>query len=575
MSQTFRALLAPLVAMWLLALCGLAAAQDFRPDLPAPRCHASSTMDKDFTDVLAQSNLWNCSGKDWSINSDRSYLFIGLHGREAPAPSYFTARLTRFQAITLIAVGTDGATTTRKLHESDMTLGTADWLMSAALPQSASPTAAIVVQVDKPRHTGMLSNARLTTAEQVSGGSVRQEVLIGILCGMLTMPLLFNFVFYLVLRARFLVWHALAVVCMLGQTLVTSGLINRFFDLSIMDISIWSVATFAVGIIAAMLFSADLIEPGKLDPIHRRLLRRSGLWVVGWSVVYLAAGGPLRPYAAPLYYASFLPLIALFIWVMAVARIRGSRAVYFQIAAWLPFMLTGGVRVISNLGATDVPLELQVEQHIALALEIVITTLGVADRLLIIRRERDRAWAEARTLQARAERDPLTGLLNRRGVEERFQELYLVGFRAMAVIDLDRFKDVNDSHGHAVGDEVLRAVAEALAPDGETVAVRMGGEEFLLLMSGDGSADEAERRRQAIPTRIAARVPGLDRMVTASMGFVEQPDDALRADFALLYAHCDRLLYEAKAAGRNRAMCEKMQSFATKRGRRLTKASAV
>jgi diguanylate cyclase (GGDEF)-like protein len=560
-------LFAPLLTLWLLAFCGPAAAQEYVPDMPAARCHTGSSSGENFVTVLAQPSRWNCSKKDWSINSDRAYLWIDLRGRTAPAPNYFTARLTRFESIKLIAIGTDGMIATRELREADMTLGTADWLMSAPLPKVASPTAAIVVQVDKARHAGVLSDARMTNAGQISGGSIRQELMISILYGMLTMPLLFNLVFYLVLRARFLIWHALAASCMLGQTFVSSGLVNRFFDLSIAEISIWSVATFAVGIIAAMLFSADLIEPGKLDPFHRKLLRRSCLWVLGWSVIYLVASGPFRPYAAPLYYASFLPLIALFIWVMAVARIRGSRAVYFQIAAWLPFMLTGGLRVISNLGAADTPLELQIEQHIALALEIVITTLGVADRLLIIRRERDRAWAEAGTLQARAERDPLTGLLNRRGVEERFEELYQVGFRAMAVIDLDRFKDVNDSHGHAVGDEVLRAVADALVPDDDTVAVRMGGEEFLLLMRGGNTAEEAERRRQAIPTRAAARVPGLDRMITASMGFVEQPDDTLRGDFALLYAHCDRLLYDAKAAGRNRAMCEKMQSFAKKRRR--------
>ena len=75
-------------------------------------------------------------------------------------------------------------------------------------------------------------------------------------------------------------------------------------------------------------------------------------------------------------------------------------------------------------------------------------------------------------------------------------------------------------------------------------------------------ATRAERRRQAIASRVAAQVPGLDRVVTASMGMVEQPEGgALRADFATLYGHCDRLLYEAKHTGRNRTMREKMQSF--------------
>jgi diguanylate cyclase (GGDEF)-like protein len=111
---------------------------------------------------------------------------------------------------------------------------------------------------------------------------------------------------------------------------------------------------------------------------------------------------------------------------------------------------------------------------------------------------------------------------------------------------------------------VLRAVAEALEPDPDTLAIRMGGEEFMLLLRGKDTANRAERRRQAIAVRVSTQVPGLDRVVTASMGMVEQPQGGeVRADFATLYGHCDRLLYEAKHTGRNRTMREKMQSFAT------------
>ena len=70
----------------------------------------------------------------------------------------------------------------------------------------------------------------------------------------------------------------------------------------------------------------------------------------------------------------------------------------------------------------------------------------------------------------------------------------------------------------------------------------------------------------SIPARIAANVPELSRPVTASMGFVEQPSETMRADFARLYGTCDRLLYEAKAAGRNRTMSEKLTLFASGRG---------
>ncbi|MCB2077604.1 MAG: diguanylate cyclase, partial [Novosphingobium sp.] len=101
-----------------------------------------------------------------------------------------------------------------------------------------------------------------------------------------------------------------------------------------------------------------------------------------------------------------------------------------------------------------------------------------------------------------------------------------------------------------------------LAPDDDVLAVRMGGEEFLLLLRGSGAAERAERRRLAIAARVSIDVPGLDRLVTASMGLVEHPArGSIKVDFSTLYAQCDRLLYEAKDAGRNRTMREKLSNF--------------
>jgi diguanylate cyclase (GGDEF)-like protein len=248
---------------------------------------------------------------------------------------------------------------------------------------------------------------------------------------------------------------------------------------------------------------------------------------------------------------------------MIVALRRGSRAVLFQIAAWTPMMITALIRIFSALGLTGTPIEMLLEQHVAMGLEVIITTLGALDRLMAIRRQRDIAVAEARLLVDSADRDHLTGLFNRRALERRFPEMRAGGFHAMAVLDLDLFKEINDTFGHVKGDAVLRAVAEALNPDGDTLCARIGGEEFLVLLRGKDVARRAEQRRQAITARVAAQVPGLDRPVTASMGMVELPaDGSLQNELGPLYARCDRLLYEAKNAGRNRTMREKIQSFA-------------
>ena len=161
-----------------------------------------------------------------------------------------------------------------------------------------------------------------------------------------------------------------------------------------------------------------------------------------------------------------------------------------------------------------------------------------------------------------SERDPLTGLMNRRVIERRFRTLHRDGYETLALLDLDRFKEVNDRFGHALGDDVLRACAGAMRGLSDVLAIRMGGEEFLLLLRGRDALARAEQIRQSLPARIAREVPGLDRVVTASMGAVQMPRSiAAEAGFTEIYDRADKLLYEAKAAGRNRAMSEKLSLF--------------
>ena len=557
--------LARIVMLWFLGVFALASQPaSAQVSFPAgSTCYAGTDYATGHDQLARRPGAWHCGKDAASIAAPRTVVRFDMAKAQDRAPAAIVTRLTRFDAMRLTVLGADGSAASRVIGPDDFEFATSDWAMHAPLPGLDVPATAVFVEVDGARHLGMISEARLSALPADTPGSLRLELLIAGLCGMLCLPLIFNFAFYRVLRERFVLWHAVAVLCMMAHSFAASGIIHRFLDLTMLQTSMISAYSWAGGIVAAGLFIADLIEPDKLDPVQRRLLRLLALWVPTWTTFYLFADGVFRPWSAPVYFASFLPVMALLSWVMITGRMRGSRAIAFQIVAWTPLMVTGGIRMISSFGLFGPPLEMQLEQHVSLALEIIITSLGVADRFMIIRRQRDSAVAQTKALEVIAERDPLTGLYNRHGIEERFSELYDLGFDTLAVIDLDLFKQVNDNHGHAVGDEVLRAAAEALMPDENTLAVRMGGEEFLLLLRGADALNRAERRRKAITSYVAQNVPGMERLITASMGLVEQPaSKRVKPDFTAIYTHCDRLLYEAKRAGRNRTMSERMQSFA-------------
>ncbi|CAB4870091.1 unannotated protein [freshwater metagenome] len=151
--------------------------------------------------------------------------------------------------------------------------------------------------------------------------------------------------------------------------------------------------------------------------------------------------------------------------------------------------------------------------------------------------------------------DPLTGLLNRSTLEQRFDELRqqaMVARKpiALVVIDIDHFKRVNDQLGHAVGDVVLREVADVIRTSLRSFepAYRLGGEEFLMLIPG---MDEAAAIRHAdhVRRRIEeARPAGVGLTISAGVAAGEGEDLV----YARIFDRADARLYIAKSAGRNK-----------------------
>lgn len=161
-----------------------------------------------------------------------------------------------------------------------------------------------------------------------------------------------------------------------------------------------------------------------------------------------------------------------------------------------------------------------------------------------------------------AVRDPLTGLLNRRYFDEAVEGAFATARRSgstlsLIVLDLDRFSAVNNDHGHAVGDAVLRQVAEAMAETvrvGDTIA-RYGGEEFVVIAPGTATVEAvavAERIRAAVAEAARTSRDGPPIPVTVSAGVASLLGDEL--DGQALFRAADSALLAAKRAGRDRVV---------------------
>jgi len=188
-------------------------------------------------------------------------------------------------------------------------------------------------------------------------------------------------------------------------------------------------------------------------------------------------------------------------------------------------------------------------------------TAGLENRLDEANHEVDRLKKEIEHRRREALTDPLTGLYNRRGMELLVGDLFEQDLEmSMLALDIDFFKRFNDTYGHPAGDTVLRHVADALrkAIRGEDVAVRYGGEEFVILlphtaMAGAMTVAETLRKRIAemrlIRRHDKLRLP----TVTVSIGVsARKPDD----DLDSLYQRADKALYISKTLGRNRVSSE-------------------
>ncbi|MEL7729733.1 diguanylate cyclase [Citromicrobium bathyomarinum] len=464
---------------------------------------------------------------------------------------YYAMEARWFDSITVYRIASDGRIASNTLVPDEVRLKNLNDMM-VPLPQVGDPQAPVFVRIDNYAKFRDAPNIRLLESAEKPAGFVDDLVFAALLMGLVLAPCILAAMLAFALRQTFVAWYAMMCAGMALTIAMTSGLAASWFSGNLAVFLVFERLGYVLIMFASCQFARDFIERDALSPAMRRALRWSGIFI-------LVAGGlnaGLIQSPALFGFAQLIVLTAL-IAAFAQAVRRGSRWVRYQLVGWSFAMVLVTDMALKGVGLggflqTDFTIV-----YYAMVWEIIVVAVGVTDRAVMLRSDRDRARQLAAEMENLAERDPLTGLLNRRGIANQYDNLMRRGFTTFALIDLDHFKAINDRFGHHIGDEALIATASALAPDEDTLAVRLGGEEFMLVLRGADATLRAERRRRAITTRIADMVPEMDRPVTASMGVVEASvEDAAGLPFEVLYLRADTLLYRAKNEGRNRYLHE-------------------
>jgi diguanylate cyclase (GGDEF)-like protein len=331
----------------------------------------------------------------------------------------------------------------------------------------------------------------------------------------------------------------------------------------------------------AIQFARSYLRTAALAPRADRALRT--LAAASAALVPVAAAAPVwlaHEAVAILSVAGPCALLA-----AGVARARaGDFSARYYLAAHALFL----VGVVVEVGATYVaaapPPWTEAGTYAGSLVALLAFSVGLAERYKATVREREEARAAGRALWRESRRDGLTGLWNRRHLDEQLEAEWRRALRegtplAVLLVDVDHFKRFNDRHGHLAGDECLRRVAAAVGAQlrrpGD-LAARYGGEELAVLLPGLG-ATEAREVGEAVRAAVEAlALPHADSeagpFVTVSVGaaaHLPRPGGSV----AQLVSAADAALYEAKRAGRNR-VCGAPATGSSSGGRVLPKREA-
>lgn len=464
--------------------------------------------------------------------------------------------------VTLYARYPDGTIWSERLDGRDVSrhlqLGTiVEWTLPS-VAQHGAPEQLLWHVEHAANLRGVVMKATLATPEESNRANLELSAIYAAFGGLCIALLIYNLAMYGALRHPFQLAYCAMVMALLFYGFTSSGAM-AWWDMGMVnnDRVRLNYLLLAAAAIAALNFARCFFEPSVSRGWVGRYIQGSCA-LVALSATALAVLAPWQiRWLDSAYSISFLVLMLAIPAVIYRAFKVKSRHLWLFAIAWGAPIVFAGVRLLANLAMIPWSFWIDNSTILAMSFEALMSSLAIAYRIRILLVERDEARANEIAARMLAERDPLTGLINRRGFMNR--AIGREGAQTLFIIDIDHFKRVNETLGHDGGDEVLRVFARVLRTitPGEALVARMGGEEFAVLVSAARDALDAEG---ILASLRAARMP-FDLRVTASIGTCTGPL-ANERDWKRMYRSADSALFEAKAAGRDRVRIGSISAIA-------------
>ncbi len=417
------------------------------------------------------------------------------------------------------------------------------------IPRLRAPVDRLLWKVEGASNVyAVVRNPRIATEAESNRANLFMAALYAAFGGLCVALLTYNLALWTTLRYRFQLAYAAMVAALMVYAFTSSGalawLVPDIANTTRMRLNYLLLTVTAA---SALWFARAFFEEHVFGPRMRMLIRGS-IATLLLSGIGFAACAPLAPALAHTIYSwVFASILIPIVAIVVSAWVNRSNFLWLFGIAWAAPIVAGCLRVLNGLGVMPWSFWLDNSTLISMSAEALLSSIAITYRIRLLSRERDAALAAETVARRLADLDPLTGLLNRRAFLGH--AIGRSGPQTLLILDLDRFKQVNDTIGHDGGDEVLRTVARMLrmvAPETALIA-RLGGEEFALLCNAAQPVDP-----DTILARLRATRMPYDLRVTASIGSAHGTM-ADERDWKSLYRAADQALFDAKSAGRDRA----------------------